>query len=201
MAAEIQMPIFVRSLPNEKSEGTFISHRLAVLDNTTCGIVVDNHLASLTLSRDNEVTESESLNNVPAMFLRFAELGIETDMLLMLARENSNLDELAFVVKEQALPQVLRILEANSQSLGLPHLHVDKGYSRVSVIARELNNIPYLVSEIFERLRDAHLSVKLIATSDLRISFLIQGEFAGYAVKVIHDVLAYVQSKDELELS
>jgi aspartokinase len=59
--------------------------------------------------------------------------------------------------------------------------------------------MPLIVAQIFEKLNGAHLPVKLVSTTNLRISLLIPGEFAAYAVKVIHDVLGYIQAKDELE--
>ena len=201
LASDVQLPLWVRSLPNENSHATLISHRLAVSGDTACGIVVDDNFANLSMTSDCEDGVKEPIKGVASIFLRFGELGIDTDMLFMLSREDQPVHELGFVVKEVMLPQVLRIIEANRETLALPLLHVEKGYSRVSVIGNEMSDMPMIVSQIFERLNAAHLPVKLVATTNMRISFLIPGEFAGYAVKVIHDVIGYVQHRDELEFS
>jgi aspartate kinase len=201
LAADVQMPLWVRSLPNDNDKGTLISHKLAVSGDTACGIVVDDNFANLSMTSDCEDGTNEPIKGVASIFLRFGELGIDTDMLFMLSREDQPVHELGFVVKEEMLPQVLRIIEANREKLALPLLHVEKGYSRVSVIGNEAADMPTIVSQIFDRLSAAHLPVKLVATTNMRVSLLIPGEFAGYAVKVIHDVIGYVQHKDEVEFS
>jgi aspartate kinase len=201
LASDLQMPIYVRSLPDSRDKGTLISHSLAVAGDTACGIVVDNDFACLSMTSEAEAGPSEPIKGVASIFLRFGELGIDTDMLFMLSHEDQPVHELGFVVKEETLPQVLRIIEANCERLALPLLHVEKGYSRVSVIGNGIADMPLIVSQIFEKLNAAHLPVKLVSTTNLRISLLIPGEFAAYSVKVIHDVIGYVQSRDELEFS
>ena len=201
LASDLQMPIYVKSLPDSRDKGTLISHSLAVAGDTACGIVVDNDFACLSMTSEAEAGPSEPIKGVASIFLRFGELGIDTDMLFMLSHEDQPVHELGFVVKEETLSQVLRIIEANSERLALPLLHVEKGYSRVSVIGNGVADMPLIVSQIFEKLNAAHLPVKLVSTTNLRISLLIPGEFAAYSVKVIHDVIGYVQSRDELEFS
>ncbi|HEY9754366.1 MAG TPA: hypothetical protein V6C97_04335 [Oculatellaceae cyanobacterium] len=199
IASDVQMPLIVKSLPNENDLGTLISHRLAVSGDTACGIVVDDNFANLSMTSDCEEGNKEPIKGVASIFLRFAELGIDTDMLFMLSREDQPVHELGFVVKEEMLAQVLRIIEANRAKLALPLLHVEKGYSRVSVIGTETADMPMIVTQIFERLNAAHMPVKLVASTNMRVSFLIPGEFAAFAVKVIHDVISYVQHRDEVE--
>lgn len=201
LAADVQMPVYIRSLPNEDAPGTLISHRLAVSGDTSFGIVVDDDFASLSMTSDCEEGTNEPIKGVASIFLRFGELGIDTDMLFMLSREDQPVHELGFVVKEDMLPSVLRIIDANREKIALPLLHVEKGYSRISVIGNDNMDMAMIVSEIFERLNNAHMPVKLVATTTMRISFLIPGEFASFAVKTIHDAIGYVQSKDEVEFS
>jgi aspartate kinase len=120
------------------------------------------------------------------VFSRFTELGIDTDMLLIMSREDQPVKELGFVIKNKNLDQVLRVLESNKQALGNPSLHVDQGLARISVIGSGLPESPQIVTSVFEKLSEALIPIKLVSTAELRMSLLLPSEFAHQALQIIH---------------
>jgi aspartate kinase len=199
-AVDTQLPLRIKSLREPESPGTFISHRLAVQGERSYGIIVDDNFAILNMTSETFENDSVKDLDLSSVFLRFAEVGAQADMLFLLSREDQNIHELSFAVKDTSLNQVLRILEANKEKIGLPNLHVEQGFSRVSVIGRMCQIQPGLVSKIFDALSKAHLSIKLVATSDLRISLLVQQEFASSAVRLIDQLVATTVTPDQFEL-
>jgi aspartate kinase len=186
LAAESHMPLRIRSTANADDLGTLVTHRFVTPAYTVCGIAVDDNMVAVNLMIATSSENYDPFEGVSPVFARFTELAIDTDMLFIMSREDQPLKELGFVIKDDKLGQVLRVLESNSKQLGQPSLHVDQGLSRISIIGSGLSASPEVVALIFETLNTAQIPIKLVATSELRMSLLLPSEFAHQAVKIIH---------------
>ncbi len=186
LAAESQMPLRIRSASDKDDLGTLVTHRLATPPYTVCGIAIDDNMVAVNLTMDAGNEQHDPFEGVSPLFARFSELAINSDMLLIMSREDQPQKEVGFVVKEANLPQVLRVIEANRPQLGEPSLHVDNGLARISVVGSGLSASPDLVTAIFERLHEALIPIKLVSTTELRMSLLLPSEFAKQAVMIIH---------------
>jgi aspartate kinase len=116
-----------------------------------------------------------------------SELGILTDMVMLLAREDDPSQELAFTVERRSLARVQSLIETLERELGLPRVDIDRNIARISVVGRGLSSRPQIVASIFETLSSAAIPVQMVASGDIKVSALVRSELAENAVRLIHD--------------
>lgn len=188
LAMDTHMPIRVRSTFQPDDLGTLVTHRFVAPEYTIAGISLDVSQASISLKTPHfAFNETKPLEGVTSLFTRLNELNIQTDMVMLLAREDEPLQELAFTLDEKALPRVKAIIESLDETLGKPHVSVDTDIARISVVGRRLTGRPEIVAGVFEALNSAEIPVQMVAAADIRVSVLLPIRYASFAVKLIHN--------------
>jgi aspartate kinase len=104
LAMDNQVPIRVRSTFVPEDVGTLITHRVVSPEYAIAGISCDMNSASVTLKSLDNATESKPLEGISALFTRLQELGIQTDMVMVLKHEDEPSQELVFTVEKSACP-------------------------------------------------------------------------------------------------
>ncbi len=186
LAMDNHVPIRVRSTFMPENPGTLITHRVAAPEYTIAGIALDMNSAVLKLKSLSPISDTKPLEGVSALFTRLTELGIQTDMVMVLKREDEPTSELVFTVEKATLPRVQQLIEALASALGNPLMQVETDIAKVSVVGRRLTNRPEVVAGVFETLNEAAIPVQMVATGDMRVSVLMPARFGRDAVKLIH---------------
>lgn len=183
MAMDTHVPIRVRSTFEPDDIGTLITHRLVTPEYPLAGIACDTNQVSLTITS----THGDPLEGISSLFTRLSELNIQTDMVMLLNREDEPSHELAFTVEKRSLSRVRSLIEAFNRELGSPRIDIDESIARISVVGRGLSGRPQVVAGIFETLYSAAIPVSMVASGDLRVSAIVPQDRARAAVKLIHD--------------
>jgi aspartate kinase len=186
LAMDNQVPIRVRSTFTPENPGTLITHRVASPEYTIAGIALDMNSAVLKLKSLSAVSDTKPLEGVSSLFTRLTELGIQTDMVMVLKREDEPASELVFTVEKSALARVQQLIESLASALGNPLMQVETDTAKVSVVGRRLTSRPEVVAGVFETLNDAEIPVQMVATGDMRVSVLMPARFGREAVRKIH---------------
>jgi aspartate kinase len=186
LAMDNQVPIRVRSTFVPEDVGTLITHRVASPEYAIAGISCDMNSASVTLKSLDNVNESKPLEGISALFTRLQELGIQTDMVMVLKHEDEPSQELVFTIEKSALPRVQQLIESLALSLGNPLMQVETDIAKVSVVGRRLTNRPEVVAGVFEVLHNASIPVQMVATGDMRMSVITSAKLGREAVRLIH---------------
>jgi len=187
LAMDTHVPVRVRSTFEPDDLGTLITHRLVTPEYTICGIACDMNQACLTLTSSLAASGHNPLEGVSGLFTRLKELSINTDMVMLLAREDEPSQELAFTVDKKLLARVQSIIEALDRELGCPRLAVDTDIARISVVGRGLTARPAVVADIFDTLFNASIPVQMVATGDIKVSALVPAKHAREAVRLVHN--------------
>jgi aspartate kinase len=188
LAMDTHLPVRVRSTFQPDDLGTLITHRMVAPDYTIAGISLDLSQASISLKTPAlSMHEAKQLEGVASLFTRLNELSIQTDMVMLLSREDEPSQELAFTMDRRSLARVTSIIESLSESLGEPKMGVDTDIARISLVSHRLTSRPEIVAGVFDVLNNASIPVKMVATGDIRVSVLLSVEHAYNAVKLIHN--------------
>jgi aspartate kinase len=187
LAMDSQVPVRVRSTFEPQDPGTLITHQLSTPEYTIAGIACDMSHASLCLTSPVLNAGQAHLEGISGLFTRLKELGIVTDMVMLLAREDEPSQELAFTVEKKSLSRVQIIIEALDKELGQPKLTIDTDIARISVVGRGLTARPAVVADVFETLYAASIPVQMVATGDIKVSALVPARHARDAVRLIHN--------------
>lgn len=127
------------------------------------------------------------------------EPGIAFKLFNMIAKHNINIDnivqsvgregtkDISFTINEDDTDDVLRVIDDNNGGIGYHKLDVAKDVAKVSIVGAGIMSSPGVASRMFEALFDAGINIKMIFTSEIRISVLINEKYADKAVNAIHD--------------
>lgn len=192
LAMDSNVPVRVRSTFEPSDTGTLITNRLAAPEYTVCSISCDMAQAAITIKTELD-TNSSKLDGLSSMFTRLQELGIHTDMLMLLAHEDEPAQEVAFTVEQRSLAKVQSVIESNNLSLGNSRSNIDTDIARISVVGRKLTSRPEVIASVFEALQLGGIPVNMVATGDIRVSVVLPARYAREAVRLIHDKFGLAQ--------
>ena len=95
--------------------------------------------------------------------------------------------DLTFTVPLSDADTALRVLKENQHRFGGKDITVDTGCAKVSVVGGGMKSNPGVASRMFEALFEANVNIRMISTSEIKISLLIAAEDADKAVTAVHN--------------
>lgn len=130
------------------------------------------------------------------------EPGIAFKLFNLLARHNINVDiiiqsvgrdntkDISFTVAETDLLEAMTLLNDNKESLTAERVECAENVSKISIIGAGMTSNPGVAAKMFESLYSANINIKMIATSEIRITVLIDEEDTNRAMRVVHDAFS-----------
>lgn len=151
--------------------------------------------------------EKTNIGGVAKMdnFARFSLVGLEDcpgvafKVFSLLSRHNVNVDiilqsvgrsgskDISFTCPLSSLDDARRVLEENKDVLEYDSIEVDDNVAKISLVGAGMMTHVGVASDMFEALYDAGINIQMIATSEIRISVLVNKDDANRAIKVVHD--------------
>ena len=71
--------------------------------------------------------------------------------------------------------------------IGATSVVYDENVAKVSAVGAGMETHPGIAAEMFESLYEANINIKMISTSEIKISVLIDSKDADKAVAAVHD--------------
>jgi aspartate kinase len=125
--------------------------------------------------------------------------GVAYKVFNLLAREKINVDiilqsigrsdskDISFTVNKNCADRAYRVLTDNKDALGYDHVDINQDVAKVSVVGGGMVDNPGVAATMFEALYEAHINIKMISTSEIKVSVLIHKDDTDKAVAAIHD--------------
>ena len=148
------------------------------------------------VAKDNDVAVISVLGvpDVPGMsfkvFSLLAQKNINVDIILQSSGRDGNKD-VVFTVPLGDAETALATLENNKQRFGGGDISVDKSCAKVSIVGAGMQSHSGVSSTMFEALSNANINIKMISTSEIKISVIINENDADRAVAAIHDAFIH----------
>ena len=168
-----------RSVNN--NEGTYVKELEQVEKMLVRGVTRDNDVARIALC-GVEDTPGKAFS----VFRMLAKHGISVDLIIQ-SIGNGEKKDISFTVTEEDLQPVLDLLEENKAIVKADEVKWTKDVSKVSIVGAGMVNNSGVAATMFEALYDAHININMIATSEIKISVLVDRKDAEAAVVAIHD--------------
>lgn len=180
MAKKYNVKMSVRSSLNN-NEGTYVKEESQVEKMVVRGVTRDNDCAKVALCGVEDAP-----GKAFQVFELIAKAGISVDLILQSIGDGKSKD-ISFTVTEGDLDAVLKLLEENNSIIKAREVKSTKDISKVSIVGAGMVNNTGVAAKMFEALSDAHINIKMIATSEIKISVLVAQKDAEAAVVAIHD--------------
>ncbi len=119
------------------------------------------------------------------VFTALAKAGIMVDMIVQNARSDGQTD-LTFTVTKDDFYRAKEISETIAKEVGAEKVVTAKDIAKVSVIGLGMKSHSGVAATMFEALASENINVRIIATSEIRISCVILDKYAELAVRTLH---------------
>ncbi|MGE4169346.1 MAG: aspartate kinase [Candidatus Margulisiibacteriota bacterium] len=140
----------------------------------------------------NETEALVSILNVPdspgvagKVFTQLAEAAINVDMIIQSSEEN-HINKITFTVDQDDLAQARTVAETVAAELGAKGVKWDDAIAKVSIVGVGMISKPGVAAKLFSVLGQNGINIKLISTSEIKISCAIERKEAKRAVALLH---------------
>ncbi|PZX42229.1 aspartate kinase [Roseinatronobacter thiooxidans] len=175
---------------NETS-GTLVCDEDEIMESkVVSGVAYSREEAKLTL-----VTVEDRPGIAAAIFGPLSEAGVNVDMIVQNISEKNYqgnekpVTDMTFSCPVDQVARARKALEAarDAGNISYDKLEVDEDAAKVSVVGIGMRSHAGVAARMFSALADEGVNIKVIATSEIKISVLIDRKYMELAVQALHD--------------
>ena len=169
----------------ESKPGTIVKETVKMEKTLIRGVAKDTNVATISVI---------GLKDTPGVafkiFNKLAQHKINVDIILQSVGRDATKD-ITFTVPLDDGKTAVSAIEGMKDSLNYKEVTIDESIAKVSVVGAGMESHPGVASKMFEALYDAGINIRMISTSEIKISVLIDAEDADRAVRVVHDAFIF----------
>ncbi|WP_260285354.1 aspartate kinase [Peribacillus aracenensis] len=191
-AKNYQIPLEVRS-SMERESGTIIEEEATMEENLIVrGIAFEDSITRVTI-----YGLPQSLGALSTIFTTLAKNRINVDIIIqsMTAEDTTNL---SFSTKSEDTEAALIVLENNKERLGFDRVETESGLAKVSIVGSGMVSNPGVAAEMFEVMANTGIQVKMVSTSEIKVSTVVNEKEMVKAVESLHEAFKLGQHANVL---
>jgi aspartate kinase len=155
-------------------------------------IVEKQIVTGIAYAKDEAQISLRQLNDRPgvsaAIFGPMADGGINVDMIVQNISGDGKFTDMTFTVPSGDLEKATNLLQNNKNEIGYDEIQSESGLVKVSVIGIGMRSHAGVAATAFKALAEKGINIRAITTSEIKISILIDGDYAELAVRTLHGV-------------
>ena len=180
MAKKYGVQLVVRSSLNS-AEGTIVKEETDMESMLVSGVAVDKNTARIAVF---------GVKDIPGIAFKIFDLlarnHINVDIILQSIGGNGTKD-ISFTVAREDAKEAVAILKEHRNRITAREIEVNDTVAKVSIVGAGMQSNPGVASRMFEALYNAGINIRMIATSEIRITVLINEEDVDKAMRAVHD--------------
>lgn len=186
-AMRYDVRLHVRSTFSEE-EGTWVVPEAEMMESLV--------VSSVTYRKNEAKIRVRGVRDVPGvaakLFAPLSEDGIVVDMIIQNLSQDGSTD-MTFTVPRDDYKKALEITQRTAaQDLGGAAVAGDSAIAKVSIVGLGMKDHAAVASRMFRVLADEGINIQLIATSEIKVSVVIEEKYTELAVRALH--AAFVES-------
>ena len=164
-----------------KAPGTIVKEKVNMEKMLISGVAKDTDVARLSVTY---VPDRPGM--VFKLFSKLAAKKINVDVILQsVGRDNTK--DIAFTVARDKGAEAKEICDQFASSVGAGEVNLDDDVAKVSIVGAGMESHAGVASKMFEALYDKQINIRMIATSEIKVSVIINKDEADRAVSAIHE--------------
>ncbi|MFP7299883.1 aspartate kinase [Neobacillus niacini] len=179
-AKNYQVTLEVRS-SLERVEGTLIEEEASMEQNLVVrGVAFEDEITKVSV-----LGLANSLTSLSTIFTTLAENHLNVDIIVQSTTEAKTAN-LAFSIKTDDLMETLNVLENNKDVLNYEQLDAENKLAKVSIVGSGMISNPGVAAKMFEVLAANQIQIKMVSTSEIKVSAVVEETNMLKAVEVLH---------------
>ena len=183
MAKKYGVELVVRSSLN-RSEGTVIKEKVKMEKMLITGVAADTNTARISV-----IGVDDQPGTAFRIFNTLAKNNMNVDIILQSVGRDGTKD-ISFTVSEDDLDDAIHILEDHKEALTIKEITSNRDVAKISVVGAGMMSNPGVAAKMFETLYNARININMIATSEIRITVLVDKKDVEKALNAVHDGFA-----------
>lgn len=179
LAKKYGVQLVVRSSLNT-AEGTTVKEVASVESMLVSGVAVDKDAARIAII---------GLKNEPGIAFKVFDLlakhNINVDVILQsIGRDDTK--DISFTVDQTQAKEAVEILKENMERLTIQKIEEEENVAKLSIVGAGMQSNAGVAAKMFEALYGVGVNIRMIATSEIRITVLIDIDDVQVAMKAVH---------------
>jgi len=184
-----RIDIEVRSTFTKKS-GTLITKRSRIINNK----IVTGISSTQNDSKVSLIGVKDKPGVAAAIFKPLSKNLINVDMVVQNISANGKETDLTFTIKTEDLNKTRKIIQEN-KNIDYRKLLFERSVSKISIIGVGMITTPGVTFRMFQTLANKKINIKVISTSEIKISVLIDKKNTRKALAALHTEFKLHQKK------
>lgn len=181
LARRYNVPLVVRSSFSE-SEGTWVGQEdKSMEDVLVSGVTLDQNQSKITIAG---VEDRPGL--AARIFGPIGKAGIVIDMIIQNASADGRTD-MTFTVGRDDLRRALEIVNRISGEIGAAGVRHEDSVAKVSIVGLGMRTHAGVAARMFEVLAAERINIEMIATSEIKVSVVVNSKYGELAMRALHD--------------
>ncbi len=168
----------------ENESGTIIEEEVSMEKNLIVrGIAFEDDITRLTIyGLKNELT------GLPTIFSNLAQHNIDVDIIIQSQAESKT--NLSFSIQDKDRQEAVNVLENAKDQIGFESIECEAGLAKVSIVGSGMVSNPGVAATMFETLAERQIPIKMVSTSEIKVSTVIDRDQMTNAAQALHDAFA-----------
>jgi aspartate kinase len=180
-AGKYNVPLRVLSSFQE-GEGTLITFEESQMEDAV--------ISGIAFNRDEAKLTIVGVPDQPGIAYRIlgpiAEANIEVDMIVQNVAEDATTD-FTFTVHRRDYANAMGILQRVAKDMGARELSGDNKIIKISLVGVGMRSHAGIASKMFQALSKEGINIRMISTSEIKISVVVDEKYLELGVRALHD--------------
>jgi aspartate kinase len=121
------------------------------------------------------------------LFKTIADASIVVDMIVQNISSDGKSTDISFTIPKTDLPKARPLTDEIVNGLGAKGVSIDENIAKVSIVGVGMKTHSGVAAKMFQTLADQGINIKMISTSEIKVSCVIDSKYTELAVRVLHD--------------
>jgi aspartate kinase len=184
MRYKVKLRVLSSFEDNSDEAGTLVCDEEDIMEsNVVAGVAYSRDEAKMTL-----MAVADRPGIAAAIFGPLSEAGVNVDMIVQNISEHGRTDMTFSCPNDQVLRAQKALGDAKARGdFAYEDLDIDQNVAKVSVVGIGMRSHAGVAAQMFKALAAENVNIKVITTSEIKISVLIDRKYMELAVQALHD--------------
>lgn len=162
-------------------DGTYVEEAANMeTGRVVSGVAHDENIAKITV-----IGMQARVGTLSRLFNTLANNQVNVDIIIQ-SSYDAAVTNISFTTSATDLKKALDTLANNQAELGFEKVQHEEGLSKVSIVGAGMINNPGVAAEMFHQLAEQDIAIKMVSTSDIKVSCVIPSIHTELAVRSLH---------------
>ncbi len=175
----------------EEGEGTLITYEEEEMEDVL--------ISGIAFNRDEAKLTVIGVPDTPGVAYKLlgpiASANIEVDMIVQNIAPDGATTDFTFTVHRNDYKRAMSILESTARELGAREVSGDNRIVKISLVGVGMRSHAGIASTMFEALAREGINIRMISTSEIKISVVVDEKYLELGVRALHDAFHLDQPK------